>query len=146
MGVQLLDYDFHTHPSVESKESFGMGVQLLDYVFQTHPNRDVSESFAMGVQLLDFEYGGQAADSIAAPLYLSELPKKPAAVYSLERLIQSATLCLRVRRSNDDAELDIGFTSGTINVTALQAFVGSNSGYVVQYYDQSGGNYHLDLI
>lgn len=46
---------------------------------------------------------------------------------------------LRVRRSSDNAELDIGFTaSGDLNTTALLAHCGAGQGYVVTWYDQSG--------
>ena len=46
---------------------------------------------------------------------------------------------LRVRRSNDNTEQDIGFDgSGNLDTSSLASFVGSNSGYVVTWYDQSG--------
>jgi hypothetical protein len=51
---------------------------------------------------------------------------------------------IRVRRSNDNAEQDIGVTGGTnLNTAALLSFVGANSGYVATYYDQSGNGRHL---
>jgi hypothetical protein len=45
-----------------------------------------------------------------------------------------------VRRSSDNAEQDIGFSGGTLDTNALTSFVGSNDGYVVTWYDQSGNN------
>jgi len=46
---------------------------------------------------------------------------------------------LRVRRSSDNAELDIGFTaSGDLDTTALLAHTGAANGFVVTWYDQSG--------
>jgi hypothetical protein len=46
---------------------------------------------------------------------------------------------IQVRRSNDNALQDIGFTAaGDLDESALLAFVGSNSGFVVKWYDQSG--------
>jgi hypothetical protein len=45
--------------------------------------------------------------------------------------------CLRVRRSSDDAEQDIGFSGGLLDTTALLAFVGSgNDGFVRTWHDQ----------
>lgn len=44
---------------------------------------------------------------------------------------------VRVRRDNDDAEQDIGFTNGVIDETALTTFCGANSCYVTIWYDQS---------
>ena len=46
--------------------------------------------------------------------------------------------CLRVRRSSDNAEQDIGFdSSGWLDETAILAFVGSGNGFVVAWYNQS---------
>jgi hypothetical protein len=62
------------------------------------------------------------------------------AAYSL-RLLRSAYSgnSIRVRRSNDNAEADIGFdVNGDLDTSALSSHVGSNSGYVVKWYDQSG--------
>jgi hypothetical protein len=62
-----------------------------------------------------------------------------AAAYSTHQLKSSATNCVRVRRSSDNAELDIGFTaSGELDTAALLDFVGSGSGFVTTWYDQSG--------
>ena len=43
----------------------------------------------------------------------------------------------RVRRDNDNAELDIGFSGTDVAESALTTFVGANSAYVVTAYDQS---------
>lgn len=63
-----------------------------------------------------------------------------AAAYSLRRLSSSYTGSLiRVRRSNDNAEQDIGYTVGNIlDESALTTFVGSNSAFITTWYDQSG--------
>ncbi|RMF45223.1 MAG: hypothetical protein D6751_07710, partial [Deltaproteobacteria bacterium] len=67
------------------------------------------------------------------------------AAYSLRRL--SSTYegpALRVRRSRDNAEQDIGFGSaGFIDTVALTAFVGAGDGYVVVWYDQGPNGYHV---
>lgn len=47
--------------------------------------------------------------------------------------------CLRVRRSSDNTEQDIGFnSSGWLDTAAMLSFVGAGSGFVVTWYDQSG--------
>jgi hypothetical protein len=57
--------------------------------------------------------------------------------YSLRLLSSDYTgFCIRVRRSNDNAEQDIGFVSNELDTTALLSFVGSNSGYVTTWYNQ----------
>lgn len=59
--------------------------------------------------------------------------------YGLERLLTTATNLLRVRRSSDDAEQDIGYdVIGDLDTAALAAFVGPNNGFVVTRYDQTG--------
>ena len=60
--------------------------------------------------------------------------------YSLRKL--SATYsgsAIRVRRSSDNAEQNIGFdTGGNLDTTSLLSFVGVVSGFVTTWYDQSG--------
>jgi len=46
--------------------------------------------------------------------------------------------CIRVRRSSDNTELDIGFVANVLDEASLLTFCGSNSGFVVKWYDQSG--------
>jgi hypothetical protein len=60
------------------------------------------------------------------------------ACYGLDRLKSTATLAIRVRRSNDNAEQDVGFSGGLLDTAALLAFVGANDGFVTTWYDQSG--------
>lgn len=62
----------------------------------------------------------------------------PAAVgYSLRKLRRGATKCLRVRRSSDNAEQDIGFQNGAyINTADLTTFCGAGDGFVVTWYNQ----------
>ena len=63
-----------------------------------------------------------------------------AAAYSLRKLTSTYTGdAIRVRRSSDNAEQNIGFDgSGNLNTVALLAFVGSGNGFVTTWYDQSG--------
>lgn len=63
-----------------------------------------------------------------------------AAAYSLRNLSSTYTGALiRVRRSSDNAELDIyGTYQGNLDTATLLSFVGSGSGYVTTWYDQSG--------
>jgi hypothetical protein len=45
---------------------------------------------------------------------------------------------IRIRRSNDNAELDIGFVGEGLDTAAISTFVGANSAFVTTWYDQSG--------
>jgi hypothetical protein len=78
------------------------------------------------------------AGSAAPATYLDQLPTLPVAVWSLRKLISTATLSIRVRRSSDNAEQDIGFDGDVLDTTALASFVGANSAYVVTWYGQTG--------
>ena len=62
------------------------------------------------------------------------------AAYSLRKLNSDYTgAAIRVRRTSDSQEQDIGFDSnGNLDLTALYAFVGSSVGRTKIWYDQSG--------
>jgi hypothetical protein len=62
-----------------------------------------------------------------------------AAAYSLRKLDKDYTgSAIRVRRSNDNTEQDIGFTSsGDLDTAALKTFVGANNGFVTTWYNQA---------
>lgn len=82
----------------------------------------------------------------AAPLVfpLDEAGTLPLYAYSERRLVSAYTgPCLRVIRPSDSAEQDIGFdSSGLLDAAALDAFLGSELGRVVTYYDQTGNGNH----
>jgi hypothetical protein len=81
-----------------------------------------------------------SAARAALPLpILDQLGITAAGAYSLRRVRSAASLACRVRRSSDNAELNVGFTaSGDLNTAALLAHVGSGNGFVTTWYDQSG--------
>lgn len=53
---------------------------------------------------------------------------------------------IRVRRSSDSTEQDIGQSAGLLDESALTSFVGAGDGYVVTYYDQSGNGRNLTAV
>lgn len=63
-----------------------------------------------------------------------------AAAYSLRKLRSAYTgSAIRVRRSSDNTEQDIGFSgSGGLDTSSLTSFCGSGNGFVTTWYDQSG--------
>lgn len=63
----------------------------------------------------------------------------PVAMYSLRKLRSTYTgYAVRVRRSTDNAEQDIGFTpDGDFNGAAFTTFIGAGNGFAVTWYDQS---------
>jgi hypothetical protein len=78
--------------------------------------------------------------------FFSDIFGVPDVAFSVRKLTPTATNCIRVRRSNDNAEQDIGFVSNTadslIDTSALLSFVGSgNDGFVTTLYNQgNNGN------
>ena len=70
---------------------------------------------------------------------LLDLYPNAAAAYSV-RLLRSAYSgnAIRVRRSSDNAESDIGFSGANLDTSALTSFCGSGNGFVTTWYDQSG--------
>ena len=61
------------------------------------------------------------------------------AAYSL-RLLRTLYTgnCIRVRRSSDNAEQNIGFVSNVLDTASLLTFCGAGNGFVTTWYDQSG--------
>ena len=77
-------------------------------------------------------------------LLMELYPTGAVAGYSVaRRLHPAATVCIRVRRSSDNAQQDIGFSDDNLDVTALLAFVGAGNGDVMRIYEQrtNGANY-----
>jgi hypothetical protein len=68
----------------------------------------------------------------------------PAAAYSL-RLLSStyAGSAVRVRRSSDNSEQDIGFSGDDFDEASLATFCAATDGYVTKWYDQSGNSKDL---
>lgn len=62
--------------------------------------------------------------------------------YSLRKLTTAyAGSAIKVRRSSDNAESDIGFlVSNYLDTATMKTFVGANDGFVTTWYDQSGNS------
>lgn len=59
--------------------------------------------------------------------------------YSLRKIYSTYTgNIIRVRRSSDNVEQDIGLNGNLLDTTSLLSFIGANDGHVVSWYDQSG--------
>jgi hypothetical protein len=62
-----------------------------------------------------------------------------AAAYSVRLLKSDYTgNAIRVRRSSDNAEQNIGFSGGNLDTTSLTSFCSGTNGFVTTWYDQSG--------
>jgi len=75
---------------------------------------------------------------VGSALLLDTYPNA-AAAYSLRKLRTAyAGSAIRVRRSSDNTEQDIGFVDGELDTVSLLAFCGVGNGFVTTWYDQSG--------
>jgi hypothetical protein len=86
-------------------------------------------------------FGGrlQAGVTPAAPSLLLDIYPDAAAAYSLRKLRTAYTgSAIRVRRSSDNTETDIGFVSNQLDTATLLTFCGVGNGFVTTWYDQSG--------
>jgi hypothetical protein len=81
---------------------------------------------------------GFDAAGFGTPLLLDVYPGA-AAAYSV-RLLRTAYTgsAIRVRRSSDNAEQDIGFVAGNLDTTSLTTFCSGTNGFITTWYDQSG--------
>jgi len=79
---------------------------------------------------------------VCASLLLDAYGANVEAAYSVRKLSSSyAGSSIRVRRSSDNSEQDIGFDgNGDLDTSALTTFVGANDGFVAKWYDQSGNS------
>ena len=90
---------------------------------------------------------GRAAASYVGPLddYTTNL----AGAFSVTRQLLAAYSgsAIKVRRSGDNAETDIGFLNGSLNTASMTAFCvaggGAQHGYITTAYDQSGNGRHV---
>lgn len=78
------------------------------------------------------------------PVFLLDSYPNASAAYSL-RLLRGAYTgnCIRVRRSSDNSEQNIGFFNGLLDTTSLLSFVGAGDGFITTWYDQSGNGLNL---
>jgi hypothetical protein len=92
--------------------------------------------------LIGYGYGYPRSMQFAGGGFVGVLDTYPnaAAAFSLRKLRAAYTgNAIQIRRSNDNATLDVGFDSlGNLNTSAITTFVGANSAFITIWYDQSG--------
>jgi hypothetical protein len=83
---------------------------------------------------------GIVASQIQSYAFLLDTYTSAAAAYSLRKLRSAYTgSAIRVRRSSDNTETDIGFSSTFgLDTTSLTSFCSGTNGFVTTWYDQSG--------
>jgi hypothetical protein len=85
-------------------------------------------------------HGIIASSGASTPLLLDTYSGASAA-YSLRKISASYTgYAVRIRRNTDNASQDIGFVNNDLDTASITSFLGSNSGFVSIWYDQSGNS------
>jgi hypothetical protein len=82
---------------------------------------------------------GIVGSQIQSFVGLLDLYPSAAAAYSVRKLRAAYTgSAIRVRRSSDNTEQDIGFSGANLDTSALTSFCSGTNGFVTTWYDQSG--------
>lgn len=118
----------------------GTGGLTLSQVTAEYEANDTGQTFP---ELVNY-YTETAAPPFVGPLDTLNIIDTPLAV-SVRRLTGEYTgPCMRVRRTSDQAHLDIGFDSnGDLDTAAIETFCAGTLGVVQTWYDQSGARNHL---
>jgi hypothetical protein len=76
--------------------------------------------------------------------YLLDLYPGASVAYSLRKLRAGYSgNCIRIRRSSDNAETNIGFVNNVLDTATVLTFCGAGNGFVTIWYDQSGNGNNL---
>lgn len=90
------------------------------------------------------QFGRRKIASAAAGYGLDSYTTGLWAAYGLNKMLTSYSgSAVRVRRSSDNAEQDIGFSGNSFDSAALATFVGANSAFVTTWYDQTGNSRNM---
>jgi uncharacterized protein YjdB len=91
---------------------------------------------ASGAVSYTWESNGAPLDAVANTYKLAVSLRKLRSAYTGP--------AIRLRRSSDNAELDFGFVNNDLNTAAIDTWLGTNNGYCVKFYDQSGNNNFME--
>lgn len=98
---------------------------------------DINKLYLGSTEMNKCYLGSTVVYQKVAGLLLDTYPAE--AAYSLRKLRTAYSgSAIRVRRSSDNSEQDIGFDGNDFDSTDLETFCGANDGFVVTWYDQSG--------
>jgi hypothetical protein len=94
----------------------------------------------VGINTVNPEYSFHVASKVGTGFKDTTITKYARAFGTTKLYLGYSGNAMRVRRSSDNAEQDIGFlSSGMLDTAAMKTFVGANDGRVVTLYDQMGG-------
>lgn len=121
------------------KENIENIIKLNEKIKKDHIRRNMIYESLSNNNILNLPSSGKftsATTATTSPL-LDDYPGAGIA-FSLRLLNSSYSgSCIRVRRTSDNTEQDIGFVDNELDTATLLSFVGTQ-GFVVTWYDQSG--------
>jgi len=103
---------------------------------------DISAAYIGSTAINKVYIGSTEVWSASTYAYLLDDYSGAAAAYSLRQLSSTYTgSAIRVRRSSDNTEQNIGFSNNELDTTTLTSFCSGTNGFVTTWYDQSGNGY-----
>lgn len=109
------------------------------------PTSTVGSPFSLSAVVRDSETNNEPYnDTIVVDQdYVDDFATIFQALHPFKRIVRSyAGNAIRIRRSSDNAETNIGFVGNVLDTAAVLSFVGASNGFVVTIYDQSGNGRH----
>ena len=124
----------------------GKGGNPAAAIFGTYKSRVLADSGVVendACTITFLESIGAGTDIIPSFSFLLDDYSGAAAAYSLRQLSSSYSGdAIRVRRSSDNSELNIGFVANELDTSALTTFASGTDAFVTTWYDQSGSGYN----
>jgi hypothetical protein len=103
-------------------------------------NKNINKAYLGGVEIKKLYLGENVIFDNTFTGFLNQFPNASLGL-SLDLLDSDYTgSAIKVRRSSDNNELDIGFVNNELDTASLLDFVGSGDGFVSIIYDQVGSN------
>jgi hypothetical protein len=103
-------------------------------------NKNIDKAYLGGVEIKKLYLGSNVIFDNTFTGFLNQFPNASLGL-SLDKLDKNYTgSAIKVRRSSDNTELDIGFVNNELDTASLLDFVGSGNGFVTIIYDQVGSN------
>jgi hypothetical protein len=103
-------------------------------------NKNINKAYLGGVEIKKLYLGSNVIFDNTFTGFLNQFLNASLGL-SLDKLDKNYTgSAIKVRRSSDNNELDIGFVNNELDTASLLDFVGSGNGFVSIIYDQVGSN------
>jgi hypothetical protein len=130
-------------------DTYGTSVDSVSFLEAITKNLGLTITNGSYIQAIAEHYGATEPENGSWLFYIiNNLVTSPFPFDSVDDLAFSirkinpsySGYCMRIRRSTDNAELDIGFNGVDLDTSAISTFCGTGIGYVVKWYDQSGNS------